>query len=113
METLDKCLCCGGNDFQLYVKAKDNYSTASFDVVKCSSCGFVFTNPRPDTHEIINYYASPDYMSHNSHSRGIIQTIYRYARNYMMRKKLALIQATVGKQNDFSLLDFGCGTGDF
>ena len=26
---------------------------------------------------------------------------------------LALIQNTVGKQQGFSLLDFGCGTGDF
>lgn len=31
----------------------------------------------------------------------------------MMRKKLSLIQEISGKQQDFSLLDFGCGTGDF
>lgn len=97
----------------MYLNAKDSYSSNSFDIVKCSSCGFVFTNPRPDIHEIAQYYTSPDYMSHNSHSSGLVQSIYRYARKYMMRKKLSLIQKISGKQQNFSLLDFGCGTGDF
>jgi 2-polyprenyl-3-methyl-5-hydroxy-6-metoxy-1,4-benzoquinol methylase len=113
METIQNCYCCGKSDFRLYTEAKDNYSTATFKIVQCNNCHFIFTNPRPTIEEIGMYYTSPDYMSHQSHSKGLVQSIYRYARNYMMRKKLALIQNTVGKQNDFSLLDFGCGTGDF
>jgi 2-polyprenyl-3-methyl-5-hydroxy-6-metoxy-1,4-benzoquinol methylase len=113
MEYLENCLCCGGKDYELYVKAKDNYSTEYFDIVKCKECGFIFTNPRPNPHEISRYYTSPDYMSHNSHSRGLVQSIYRYARKYMMRKKLALIQDVAGTEKNFAMLDFGCGTGDF
>ncbi len=113
MEIIQNCYCCHASDFQLYFKAKDNYSTEYFDIVQCKSCGFIFTNPRPAVNEIGVYYTSPDYMSHNSHSNGLVQSIYRYARRYMMRKKLELIQNSVGKQQDFSLLDFGCGTGDF
>lgn len=113
MEKLENCLCCGGNRFGLYERAKDNYASELFDIVQCEDCGFVFTNPRPDTNEIGQYYVSPDYISHNSHSRGLMPSIYRLARQYMMRKKLALIQSIVGKEEGFSLLDFGCGTGDF
>ncbi len=113
MQTIQNCYCCGKSDFQLFFKAKDNYAKEYFDIVQCKDCGFVFTNPRPDDIEIGKYYSSPEYMSHNSHSGGLIQHIYRYARKYMMRKKLEIIQQSVNKKQDFSLLDFGCGTGDF
>ena len=113
METILNCYCCGKSNFQLYVKAKDNYSSEYFDIVKCSDCGFIFTNPRPGIEEIGNYYTSTDYISHNSHSKGLIPRIYRIARKYMMGKKLSLINNIIGKKQDFSLLDFGCGTGDF
>ena len=113
MESIQNCYCCGKSDFRLYTEARDNYSNEYFKIVQCNNCHFIFTNPRPTVTEIGNYYTSPDYMSHQSHSKGMTQSIYRYARNYMKRKKLKLIQNAVGKNSDFSLLDFGCGTGDF
>ena len=113
MEKLQNCLCCGGTQFKLFLKTKDNYSGEEFDIVQCESCGFIFTNPRPDLQEIGKYYASPDYISHNSYSKGLLPAMYRLARRYMMGKKLKLIQSIMGKEKNFSLLDFGCGTGDF
>lgn len=47
METLEICLCCGGKDFKPYLEAKDNYSKI-LNIVQCTSCGFIFTNPHPD-----------------------------------------------------------------
>ncbi|MBK9328493.1 MAG: class I SAM-dependent methyltransferase [Sphingobacteriales bacterium] len=113
METLEICLCCGGKDFKPYLEAKDNYSTEFFNIVQCTSCGFIFTNPRPDVEEIGKYYSYDTYISHTSHKRGLVESVYRLARNYMKGKKLRLIQDIVGKRDGFSLLDFGCGTGDF
>lgn len=113
MEKLEKCLCCGGNKFQLYLEAKDNYSNDLFCIEQCQSCDFIFTNPRPGIDEIGKYYSYDTYMSHSSHKKGLVEGIYRVARNYMKGKKLNLIREIVGKQNNFSLLDFGCGTGDF
>lgn len=113
METIQQCFCCGKSEFRLFAAAKDNYSGAPFEIQQCVDCGFIFTSPRPDISEIGKYYTSPDYMSHQSHSRGLVQSVYRVARQYMMRKKLAMLQAEAGRATGFSMLDFGCGTADF
>lgn len=113
MEVLEKCLCCNGTDLRPFVDAKDNYSGEIFHIVRCSGCGFTFTNPRPGPEAIGRYYSSPDYISHHSHSGGLLPTVYRLARKYMMGKKLGLIRQLAQKEKDFALLDYGCGTGDF
>ncbi len=113
MEKIVQCVVCNHTDFRTYTEAKDNYSNESFTVQQCNACGFVFTNPRPEEAAIGKYYNMPDYMSHTSHSRGMVQSVYRYARNYMKKRKLKLIQNLIQKENQFDLLDYGCGTGDF
>lgn len=113
MEIIQQCYCCKSNNFKTYTKAKDNYANEVFSIQQCVSCGFVFTNPRPEIQDIGKYYNAAGYLSHQSHSKGFVQSIYRYARNYMKKKKLALIQNEIGKKDNFTLLDFGCGTGDF
>jgi 2-polyprenyl-3-methyl-5-hydroxy-6-metoxy-1,4-benzoquinol methylase len=113
MEKINNCFCCRASDFKLYANAKDNYADETFNIVQCKNCGFVFTNPRPSMENIGKYYNATGYLSHQSHSRGFIQSIYRLARNYMKRRKLVLIQSLIGKKDGFKLLDFGCGTGDF
>ena len=113
MEIIQQCYCCGKEDFRLYTQAKDNYYTETFNIVQCNHCHFIFTNPRPDFNEIGKYYHAADYLSHQSHTKGFVQSIYRVARNYMKGKKLQLIQQVIQKENNFALLDYGCGTGDF
>jgi len=113
MEIIQQCYCCKSNNFKTYTKAKDNYANEVFSIQQCVSCGFVFTNPRPEIQDIGKYYNAAGYLSHQSHSKGFVQSIYRYARNYMKKKKLSLIQNEIGKKDNFTLLDFGCGTGDF
>jgi 2-polyprenyl-3-methyl-5-hydroxy-6-metoxy-1,4-benzoquinol methylase len=111
-ETITSCYCCGTNNFSEYLKAKDNYGADEFIITACNNCGFKFTNPRPTENTIAPYYAYNAYMSHNSHSKSMLSFVYRLARKYMMGKKLRLIKNHVGSYN-FSMLDFGCGTGDF
>ncbi len=44
------CVVCGSADYELYIECvRDLYNDTRnfFDVVKCSGCGFIFTNPRP------------------------------------------------------------------
>lgn len=113
MEIISQCYCCGSSDFKSFLETKDNYSQEKFSITQCSICGFVFTNPRPDMNEIGKYYNMEGYLSHTSHKKGVVESVYRIARNYMKNKKLNLIQNITGKQNGFSILDYGCGTGDF
>ncbi len=112
LETITTCYCCGNTNFTKYVTAKDNYSGDIFEITNCTNCGFKFTNPRPNALSIGKYYAFNNYISHNSHNKSVLSFVYRIARKYMMGKKLNLIKHEVGSYN-FSLLDFGCGTGDF
>lgn len=113
MEQLQHCTVCGSTNFRVYTEANDNYSYKKFTIHQCNGCGFVFTHPRPSEAEIGIYYNAPNYLSHTSHDKGLVQSIYRNARQYMRKKKLALIRKLTGKNEEFSLLDYGCGTGDF
>ncbi|MCD4832074.1 MAG: methyltransferase domain-containing protein [Anaerohalosphaeraceae bacterium] len=53
------CAVCGSDNYSVHIKeARDLYNDTQnfFDVVKCDSCGFVFTNPRPTKETIGVFY---------------------------------------------------------
>ena len=104
---------CGGTAFgeKLLVQDK-SVSQETFTIVECESCGFQFTNPRPDAAHIGKYYESDAYVSHNSGARGLINQVYKVARFFTVRRKVALITRLNGGQPG-RLLDYGCGTGHF
>lgn len=37
-------------------------SRETFNIVECESCGFKYTNPRPETQRLGRYYKSEDYI---------------------------------------------------
>jgi ubiquinone/menaquinone biosynthesis C-methylase UbiE len=109
-ELMKKCQICQNETFELYLNCKDHLVTAQgFSIQSCKNCGFRFTNPRPSTTTIGNYYQSLDYVSHNDQSSGVINSIYRLVRNYTLKRKLALLNSVSKKKG--KLLDVGCGTG--
>ncbi len=111
MEKLDICPLCRGNHFNEVLKAKDHtVSKEFFTIVRCDSCDFHFTNPRPNATEIGAYYKSEDYISHSNSSKGIINSIYQYVRPYALKGKVKLVASLSQKGK---LLDIGCGTGEF
>ncbi len=85
-------------------------SRETFQIVECESCGFKFTNPRPDESELGRYYKSEDYVSHSNTNKGFINSIYQWVRKYTLLKKLQLISKYF---KTGSILDIGCGTGEF
>lgn len=113
MEHLDACLVCGSEDFKDFLSAQDHYKKDYFTLQKCSKCGFVFTNPRPSLTEIGEFYTSTTYLSHTSHDKSFMRRIYRMARKYMLNKKHEMILSFTKGKTKLSILDFGCGTGDF
>ncbi|UII28263.1 class I SAM-dependent methyltransferase [Fulvivirga maritima] len=112
LETLDHCPVCGESNYNQFLTCKDyTVSQESFNIVECSNCNFLFTNPRPFPKDLGKYYKSEEYISHSNKSNNLVNSIYRVARNYTLKNKLSLVNSL--QSNKGSLLDLGCGTGHF
>ena len=112
-ELLAACPICGSADIAAKLEVQDrSVSQETFTIQQCAGCGLQFTNPRPDAASIGKYYESAAYVSHNSAARGLVNRVYRVARFFTMRRKVALITQLNGGQAG-RLLDYGCGTGHF
>jgi 2-polyprenyl-3-methyl-5-hydroxy-6-metoxy-1,4-benzoquinol methylase len=110
-EYLNNCPVCNEAGFAPFLEVTDHFLTRErFNIVSCNHCGFKFINPRPVESEIERYYQSQDYISHDSTKNDLLSKIYKTARHFSLRGKLKLIKkySTRG-----SVLDIGCGTGDF
>ncbi len=111
-ETIQSCPICNDLGYKNIIIAKDNtVSKENFIIVKCNSCGFLFTNPRPNKNEIGKYYESETYISHTNRKNGILEKVYHLVRNIALKQKVKLIDKY--KKGEKKLLDYGCGTGGF
>ncbi|GAA0752896.1 class I SAM-dependent methyltransferase [Psychroflexus lacisalsi] len=71
--------------------------------------GVLKTNPRPEN--LAEYYNFGDYISHQSNKRTFIHRIYNLVKRRMFKTKFNLLR---DHQSEIkTVLDFGCGTGDF
>lgn len=112
-EVLLTCPVCGSPDLHDKLRVQDkSVSQETFTIQQCAACGFQFTNPRPEAASIGKYYESDAYVSHNSAAQGLVNRVYKAARYFTVRRKVALITKLNGGQPG-RLLDYGCGTGHF
>ena len=85
-------------------------SNEVFELVYDQAYDMFRTSPQPSKEDLNKYYESLDYISHTDTKRNFIEYIYHVVRSYATNKKVQLItNLNSGK----SLLDIGCGTGDF
>lgn len=107
------CPLCLSEKISLLFSCTDHFiSKEVFQIGKCTECGFEFTQDYPEEREIGKYYESDEYISHSDTSKGLSNKLYRLARNYMLRRKLAIIRKVTGL-NIGRILDIGSGTGHF
>jgi len=85
-------------------------SKEKFELIEDTTYGFLVTTPLPDISELAKYYETEEYISHTDTKRNLFEKVYHLVREYAIKKKVALINT---EQIKGSLLDIGCGTGDF
>ena len=111
MDTIKICPVCNSSKFSTFLDSKDFFlSNEAFTIQKCNSCGFKFTNPRPDMADLGRYYESLDYISHSNEKKGIVNSIYQLVRSYTVKRKVNLLNSYF---RDGTALDIGCGSGEF
>jgi SAM-dependent methyltransferase len=109
----NSCPLCLNENVSVKFRSVDHFiSKEVFQIAQCEGCGFQFTQDYPDEKEIGRYYESDEYISHSDTSKGLSNKLYRFARSFMLRRKLAIIRKVAGL-NSGSLLDIGSGTGHF
>ena len=100
------------NKENIHIKVKDfSVSGEVFDLEANQEFGFLETTPQPASDKLSDYYKSDDYISHTNSKRNLFEKVYHIVRRISVIQKLKLINSfsSSGK----TLLDVGCGTGDF
>src|SRR5690606_17560265 len=111
-EKLQQCPICKKKDFYNFMVVKDHVvSSEYFSICKCRNCEVLFTNPRPDEKNILKYYQSEDYVSHQDKASNVTNFVYRIVRNITLRQKVNWLNKNTPSKG--RLLDYGCGTGHF
>jgi 2-polyprenyl-3-methyl-5-hydroxy-6-metoxy-1,4-benzoquinol methylase len=95
---------------QLYIK-DHSVSGEMFQLKKNEKYGFLETFPQPKTNQLSEYYKTEDYISHTDSKRNWFEKAYHLVRRFSLKQKLKLINGF--KTETKTLLDVGCGTGDF
>ena len=108
---LEDCPCpiCEKKDCKILFSARDIlYSTEGrFDVVKCSKCGLIRLNPRPQETDILKFYPLYEYKSYGLKKKSLLQ---RYIETLGISKKCKIVERISNRGN---ILDIGCGNGIF
>lgn len=111
LKNIEKCPVCRGESQQDFLEAEDhNVSNDLFKIVECVACSFRFTNPIPTEETIGDYYKSENYVSHSGTKKGFVNRVYHIVRSRAIKQKENLA-AKYSKEQ--TILDIGCGTGDF
>ena len=69
------------------------------------------TFPQPQSEKLSEYYKSEDYISHTDTKRNLLEFAYHKVREISLKRKLKLINSFQSETK--TILDIGCGTGDF
>lgn len=103
------------NPLKPYLKCVDHtVSEKEFSILIDESSELLITSPRPKDEFLASYYKSENYISHTDSKQSIFDKIYHVVKRYSIAKKVKLVDSFFdSKQAKKTVLDIGCGTGDF
>ena len=81
----------------------------AFDLVHDPTYDMLLTHPQPTDHS--KYYETINYISHSDTAKNLFENLYQKVKKYTLGKKVKLINHYANSNK--SLLDIGCGTGEF
>ncbi len=112
MTSKENQLIADQKKLQLFLKCQDHgVSRETFELFLDPDKQMLVTLPQPDLNDLPSYYESEDYISHTDSTRTVVDRVYQFVKNYSVKKKLRLINSLIDREG--SILDIGCGTGDF
>lgn len=107
--TINECDLCGSTEHIPFLSRSDRVSGEKFSLVKCSHCGLIFLHNRPAPETIASYYPE-DYECFSQASDGSA-SIQNWHYQRALRMKMDFVERFTSARG--TLLDIGCGTGDF
>jgi len=111
--TVDKCPVCNSKNILKVLTASDYLvSHDSFNIMECNECTLRFNSSIPNKNDINRYYQSDNYISHTGVGNTIMNKVYNFVKYFTLRSKKNSVQIFRGNKTG-SILDIGCGTGEF
>ncbi len=103
------CPLCNTSESRAYIQCSDNLVTGTiFTIEECLACGFLFTSDEPGKENIGEYYASDSYEALTG-KRSALRSLIRSLR----QRHVARIIENRRQGTKGTLIDIGCGAGDF
>jgi SAM-dependent methyltransferase len=114
LETI-RCPVCDSAESQPEFQVRDRFQTIPdqlFSIVRCSRCGLLFVNPRPDGESLPAFYQNEGYDPFvSSRSKVSLKTAaYQTVRKITIRRKAGRTVTGLARGR---ALDIGCATGEF
>lgn len=94
---------------------KDHLVTKKeFNILIDEETELLVTSPQPEVSEIGKYYESEEYNSHSNEAKSIFDKVYEFVKTINLKSKYSIIESSkLNTQSSKTVLDIGCGAGDF
>ncbi len=112
------CKVCGGDEWIPVVESRDflHDLPGRFTICRCSDCGFMATNPRPDAEEILQYYPE-EYGPYQLNTKRVEKMVAHQKKHPFLFSLVNPGIFQVGRERcekcALSVLEIGCGAGNF
>jgi len=102
-------------ELKQYMVCKDHLVTKKeFNILIDNETELLVTSPQPEVSDIGKYYESEEYNSHSAEAKSIFDKVYEFVKTINLKSKYSVItkhQTPNAKHQ--TVLDIGCGAGDF